>query len=51
MNATYVARLDGRMPLSVDEMRIATDADGYLELKELTILRSRIMITPERIAR
>ena len=51
MNATYVARLDGRKPLSESEMLIATDADGSLELKALTALRARIMITPERNAR
>ena len=45
MNETYVAKLDGRKTLSEYEMRIATDADGYLELKALTVLRSRIMIT------
>ena len=47
MNATYVALLDGRKTLSEPEMLIATDADGSLELKALTALRARIMITRE----
>lgn len=47
MHANYVAKLDGRKTLSEAEMQIATDADGYLELKALTVLRSRIMITLE----